>query len=55
MDKLWGPEEFVEENRVETYISLLRKKLLRIEADIEIDTVRGAGYILRGIKELNVQ
>ena len=47
MEKLWGFEEYVVENRVETYISLVRKKLVAIGADIEIETIRGAGYMLR--------
>jgi DNA-binding response OmpR family regulator len=47
IEKLWGLEEYVEENRVETYVSLVRKKLVTVEADIEIQTVRGAGYVLR--------
>jgi DNA-binding response OmpR family regulator len=51
IEKIWGLEDYAEENRVETYISLLRKKLEQIAADIEIKTVRGAGYILQEKKD----
>jgi DNA-binding response OmpR family regulator len=47
IEKMWGFEDYAEENRVETYVSLLRKKLEQIEADVEIRTIRGAGYILQ--------
>ncbi|MDR3307421.1 MAG: response regulator transcription factor [Coriobacteriales bacterium] len=46
IEKIWGFEDYADENRVETYISLLRKKLLQIDSDVEIVTVRGAGYRL---------
>lgn len=47
INKIWGFDPDVEENRVEIYISLLRKKLTLLEADIGIRTIRNAGYILQ--------
>jgi two-component system response regulator MprA len=48
MDKIWGYDYSGESNVLEVYINLLRQKL---EANGEpriIQTVRGAGYVLRG-------
>lgn len=46
IEKIWGFDSEVEHNHVEVYISFLRKKLLFLSADVEIKTIRGAGYIL---------
>lgn len=45
--KIWGFDPEVEENRVEIYVSLLRKKLKLIESDAYIRTIRNAGYIFQ--------
>lgn len=50
MDKIWGLDSVSEIDVVWTYIGFLRKKLKQIEADIEIKTIRGAGYSLEEIK-----
>lgn len=50
MDKIWGTDSTAGTDVVWTYIGFLRKKLKSIEADIEIKTVRGAGYSLEEIK-----
>ena len=50
MDKVWGADSTSGMDVVWTYIAFLRKKLKMIEADIEIKTVRGAGYSLEEIK-----
>lgn len=50
MDKIWGPDANSEIDVVWTYIGFLRKKLKQLNADIEIKTVRGAGYSLEEIK-----
>ena len=50
MNKIWGTESTAGSDVVWTYIGFLRKKLKTIEADIEIKTVRGAGYSLEEIK-----
>ncbi len=47
IEKLWGYDTDAEDNPVEIYISLLRKKLNQLESDVSIRTIRGAGYILK--------
>ena len=46
MDRIWGFDSEAELNIVWVYISMLRKKLKRIDADIEIKAQRGVGYYL---------
>ena len=46
MDKLWSLESDAGIEVVWTYIGFVRKKLRSIGADVEIRTVRGAGYSL---------
>ncbi len=46
MDKIWGQDSAADMNVVWTYVGFIRKKLKQIDADIEIRTVRGAGYSL---------
>lgn len=46
MDRIWGLESEAEMDVVWTYIGFLRKKLRQLGADIEIRTIRGAGYAL---------
>ena len=46
MDKLWSLESDAGIEVVWTYIGFVRKKLKSIGADVEIRTVRGAGYAL---------
>lgn len=46
MDKIWGQDSEADMNVVWTYVGFIRKKLKQIDADIEIRTVRGAGYSL---------
>lgn len=46
IEKIWGFDSEVEHNHVEVYISFLRKKLLFLDGDVVIKTIRGAGYIL---------
>ena len=49
MEKIWGRDSDAGIDVVWTYIGFLRKKLKRLHADIEIRTVRGAGYALENI------
>lgn len=51
IEKLWGYETEAEGNRVETHISLLRKKLVQLHTQASIRTVRHVGYVLRNEKE----
>ena len=46
MDKLWSLESDAGIEVVWTYIGFVRKKLKSVGADVEIRTVRGAGYAL---------
>lgn len=50
MEKIWGLDADAEIDVVWTYIGFLRKKLKCIGADIEIRTIRGAGYVLEEMK-----
>lgn len=43
---IWDDEEFVEENTLTVNIKRLRNKMKLIESDLEIRTIRGAGYQL---------
>ncbi|MEW9122176.1 MAG: response regulator transcription factor [Thermotaleaceae bacterium] len=46
IEKLWGFEAEVEHNHVEVYISFLRKKLVFLNSEVIINTIRGVGYTL---------
>lgn len=50
MEKIWGYDSKVEINVVWVYLSNLRKKLLSIQADVQIKAVRNQGYFLEEIK-----
>ena len=49
MDRLWDLESSAGIEVVWTYIGFIRKKLKEVQADVEIRTVRGAGYSLEEI------
>ncbi len=44
--KVWGSETDAEDNNVEVYVSFLRKKLVYLNATVNIATVRKVGYYL---------
>lgn len=46
MEKIWGNDSEAGVDVVWTYIGFLRKKLRELDADVEIKTIRGAGYSL---------
>ena len=50
MEKIWGYDSEAEINVVWVYLSNLRKKLLSIQADVQIKAVRNQGYLLEEIK-----
>jgi len=50
MEKIWGYETETEINVVWVYISYLRKKLNALHANIQIRSIRNAGYTLEEIK-----
>ena len=50
MDKIWGYETGSEIDVVWTHIGFVRKKLRTLSANVEIKTIRGAGYALEVAK-----
>ncbi len=46
MEKIWGLDCEAEIDVIWTYIGFLRRKLKQLDANIEIKTIRGAGYSL---------
>ena len=46
MDKIWGYDSGSELDVVWTHIGYVRKKLRSLDANVEIRTIRGAGYAL---------
>jgi len=49
--KIWGYDADIEYNSIEVYISFLRKKLGAINSRVNISTVRGLGYTIKGEKD----
>lgn len=49
MERIWGPDSKAETDVIWTYIGFLRRKLRQIDANVEIRTIRGAGYALEEI------
>lgn len=52
IEKLWGYDTDTEDNSVEIHVSLLRKKLINLDSDVSIRTIRGAGYVLNTTKDV---
>lgn len=50
MDKIWGYDSESDIDVVWTHIGFVRKKLRTVGADVEIKTIRGAGYLLEVTK-----
>lgn len=50
MDRIWGTDSAAETDVVWTYIGFLRRKLRELSANIEITTIRGAGYTLEEMR-----
>ena len=50
MEKVWGLDSEADIDVVWTYIGFLRRKLKQVGAEIEIRTIRGAGYALEEIR-----
>lgn len=51
MEKIWGFDSETELNVVWVYISYLRKKLLSLQANVQIKATRNIGYSLEEIKD----
>ena len=47
IEKVWGYDSDADAGHVETHISLLRKKLKKINSHTSLRTIRGIGYILQ--------
>jgi len=47
IEKVWGYDTDADENRVEMYMSFLRKKIGQLGSTAVIQTVRSAGYVLK--------
>lgn len=54
IEKIWGYDSDAEDNYVETYISFLRRKLLSLNAQCTIVTIRNLGYVLKKKENDNV-
>lgn len=46
IDKVWGEGSSAEDNNVEAYVSMVRKKLKFLGSKVQIETLRKAGYRL---------
>lgn len=46
MERVWGQDSEADMNVVWTYIGFIRRKLKTLGCNVEIRTVRGAGYAL---------
>ena len=51
INKVWGFESDAEDNNVEVYISILRKKLAFLKAPVQIATLRKFGYRLEAVEK----
>lgn len=50
MERIWGYDAETQMNVVWVYVSYLRKKLMALEANVEIRALRGIGYTLEECK-----
>jgi DNA-binding response OmpR family regulator len=53
IEKVWGYEAEAEESTVETHVSLLRKKIRKIKANLNLITIRGSGYVIEDRNEMS--
>ncbi|OZB98303.1 response regulator transcription factor [Paenibacillus sp. XY044] len=51
LDLLWEDHHFIDDNTLNVYMTRLRKKLKELDMEERIETVRGAGYVLRILAE----
>lgn len=47
LDLLWEDHHFIDDNTLNVYITRIRKKLKELGLEERVETVRGAGYVLR--------
>ncbi|MGH4124710.1 MAG: response regulator transcription factor [Clostridium sp.] len=46
IEKVWGFDSEADDHYAEVYVSFLRKKLLQLNSEVSIQTIRGVGYKL---------
>ncbi len=46
--RLWGTDEYIDDNALQVNITRLRKTLRKIDLDHQIETIRGHGYRFKG-------
>ncbi|RAL21313.1 response regulator transcription factor [Thermoflavimicrobium daqui] len=49
LEKLWDDQHFIDDNTLNVYVTRVRKKLKELGIGNAIETVRGAGYMLKVI------
>ncbi|CAG7626872.1 response regulator transcription factor [Paenibacillus allorhizosphaerae] len=49
LEKLWDEQHFIDDNTLNVYITRVRKKLAELGIEEAIETVRGAGYMLKPV------
>ena len=49
--KLWGTTEFIDENTLNVNMTRLKKNLKNLTSEYSITTIRGKGYLLKGVGE----
>lgn len=46
LDRVWGPDSFVEDGNLDTYIYFLRRRIKNIGSQVVIKTIRSVGYCM---------
>jgi DNA-binding response OmpR family regulator len=46
-DAVYGIDDEIQSNALDTHVSRLRRKLSEAEAEVEIHGIRGVGYLLK--------
>lgn len=46
IEKIWGFDTDAEYNAIEVYVSFIRKKLMALNSNVNVKSIRGFGYIL---------
>lgn len=48
LSRIWGEDAEVEEGNLDTYVHYLRRRLLYVQSELQVKTIRGMGYKLEG-------
>ncbi|MGL5675567.1 MAG: response regulator transcription factor [Cellulosilyticaceae bacterium] len=46
ISRVWGADAAIEEGNLDNYIHFLRRRLLTVNSNLELKTIRGIGYLL---------